>query len=51
MGWAVPVRPKDWEDAIYRWYKEEKDFKYGSGSTNNRTVGHYTQVLVLGNYT
>ncbi|XP_062406985.1 serotriflin-like isoform X1 [Sardina pilchardus] len=34
-----------WSNAIQTWYDEVKDFKFGTGSINGATVGHYTQVV------
>ncbi|NXH11125.1 CRIS2 protein, partial [Bucco capensis] len=38
--------PFPWSDAIQSWYKEEKDFKYGTGAkTPGAVIGHFTQLV------
>lgn len=33
-----------WSEVIQGWYNEAKDWRYGVGSINGKTVGHFTQV-------
>uniref|UniRef100_A0A3Q3VW71 ShKT domain-containing protein n=1 Tax=Mola mola TaxID=94237 RepID=A0A3Q3VW71_MOLML len=34
-----------WSEVIQGWYNEAKDWRYGVGSINGKTVGHFTQVV------
>ena len=36
-----------WDAAIQGWFNEVKDFQFGTGSTNGKAVGHYTQVHIF----
>lgn len=38
---------RSWSYAIQYWYDEVNNFQYGKGSTNEKEVGHYTQVQLV----
>ncbi|XP_074659670.1 cysteine-rich venom protein Mr30-like [Tubulanus polymorphus] len=44
LGQNLALGHRDWTSAIDGWFNEEKDFKYGVGSTGG-VVGHYTQLV------
>ncbi|XP_074662595.1 allurin-like [Tubulanus polymorphus] len=44
LGQDLGLGQGDWTGAIDSWFNEEKDFKYGVGSTGG-VVGHYTQLV------
>lgn len=37
--------PFSWRAVISDWYNEVQNYQYPSGSTNRRSIGHYTQVI------
>ncbi|XP_063735968.1 cysteine-rich venom protein pseudecin [Eleginops maclovinus] len=43
-------KPYPWTDVIKAWHSEVSRYLYPHGSTNGKTVGHYTQVVWSSSY-
>uniref|UniRef100_A0A4W4E398 SCP domain-containing protein n=1 Tax=Electrophorus electricus TaxID=8005 RepID=A0A4W4E398_ELEEL len=42
--------PLTWTDVVTAWHSEYKNYKYGFGSINGKSIGHYTQVVWYSSY-
>ncbi|XP_058232004.1 cysteine-rich venom protein [Hemibagrus wyckioides] len=39
-----------WTDVVTAWHNEVANYNYPKGSTNGKSIGHYTQVIWFGSY-